>query len=82
MTDLNIAATPNSFFLFYYSVQVIQPQITQTGLPQGLTWASPFGLQNQIFIRGTQPDQQPMYIQQQQPLHSNTGSHQQFTMRK
>ncbi|XP_021962991.1 putative mediator of RNA polymerase II transcription subunit 26 isoform X2 [Folsomia candida] len=62
--------------------KVIQPQITQAQLQQGITWAPQLfqNLQNPIFIRGTQPDQQPMFIQQQQPLHNNSGSHQQFTM--
>ncbi len=74
-----------TFFFCFNSVQVIQPnQITQAQLQQGITWAPQFlqNLQNPIFIRGTQPDQQPMFIQQQQPLHNNSGSHQQFTMRE
>lgn len=81
ITNVSFCGTDFSSLNF----QVIQPnQITQAQLQQGLTWAPQFlqNLQNPIFIRGTQPDQQPMFIQQQQPLHNQTGSHQQFTMRE
>lgn len=60
----------------------MQPQLgTATQIPQGI-WAIPqLFNQNSILIRGTQPDQ-PMFIQQQQPLQNNTSTHQHFTMRK
>lgn len=68
--------------MFPIKKQVIQPQITQTQLQQGITWA-PQLFQNQFIIRGNQPDQQPMFIHQaQQPIHNSGGGHQQFAMRK
>jgi len=67
--------------------QVISQQQIGSQLPQGLTWTTPHfltaGGQNQIFIRGTQPDQ--MFLQPQQSSMQNNvsvNSHQHFSMRK
>ncbi|CAG7728318.1 unnamed protein product, partial [Allacma fusca] len=59
---------------------VLSPQIG-TQLQQGLWTSAPhtlFASPNPIFIRGTQPEQ--MFIQQQQPLHTNTSTNQHFSM--